>query len=339
MRHFDCPNCQHQVYFENTSCIHCHAQLGFDPVQMTMVVLDNNSDYQYCTNAQHQACNWLVASLSKESFCLSCQLNHTIPDIGNKAYLAYWQKIESAKRRLVYSLIQFNLPVAPKMQEDGPGIWFDFLADQQNDKVTTGHNQGLITLNINEADSVARESTKKQMGEAYRTLLGHFRHEIGHYYWDVLIAPNDERLNQCRALFGDERSDYGQALQTHYERENTMDWTDDHVSFYASSHPWEDWAETWAHYMHIVDALDTANQFGLIVNQPNDDSKIRFNRFDPYQFTDIDTIINHWLPMTYALNSVNRSMGIDDFYPFVLSPTVINKLAFVHKAISSSSSN
>lgn len=335
MRTFNCGNCGRQVYFENTHCVHCKSALGFEPSTLSLLSLSEQSPHSYCENFQHNICNWLVDDNEAATSCLSCSLNNTTPDLDNPEHTSYWQKIESAKRRLLYSLLKLKLPVEAKKDNESSGIWFDFLADKDDHKVMTGHNQGLITLNIAEADSVARESNKKQLGEPYRTLLGHFRHEIGHYYWDHLIASNDKHLDQCRALFGDDREDYGEALKAHYNRNNDHSWSEDFVSFYASSHPWEDWAETWAHYLHIIDALDTASHFNMEVSRPTSGQQVELHQFDPYhQGVTINDIIEHWLPMTYALNSINRSMGLNDFYPFVLAPAVIKKLGFVHKVIS-----
>ncbi len=332
MRPFNCSQCGAQVYFENSHCMNCHADLGFAIDSLDIVALPSRPDLMYCQNYQLHACNWLVNTDSHSPYCLSCQLNNTIPDLSQDQYRNYWFEIERAKRRLLYSLFKLNLPVVPKQTRDGEGIWFDFLAPDENEPVLTGHLHGLITLNIHEADSVAREASKKQLGEPYRTLLGHFRHEIGHYFWQLLVEPNHEMLNVFRGAFGDERIDYQSALSAHYERKDAHRWDDAYVSFYASSHPWEDWAETWAHYLHILDALDTASQFGMAVERP-DHQKVDFELFDPYQATSIEVLIQHWLPMTYALNSINRSMGLHDFYPFVLTPKVIHKLGVVHDII------
>jgi hypothetical protein len=169
------------------------------------------------------------------------------------------------------------------------------------------------------------------MGEPYRTLLGHFRHEIAHYYWIRLVA-NSLSLEQFREVFGDERRDYGGALQDYYTRGAPADWPERFVSAHAVSHPWEDFAETWAHYFHIVDTLETANAFGLIVKPKLPQSLAAKTYFDPHD-SDLDRLIGSWLPLTFAVNSINRSMGLHDLYPFVLSPPAIAKLAFVHERV------
>jgi hypothetical protein len=199
----------------------------------------------------------------------------------------------------------------------------------------TGHNNGLITLALKEADDVTREKVRTEMGEPYRTLLGHFRHEIGHYFWDRLVANEAPILETFRALFGDERQDYGEALKRHYAEGPPENWQNDFVSLYASSHPWEDFAETWAHCFHMVDGLETAKVFGINpavkidtgLGKPADPS------FDPYRATNIRPVIASWVPLTVAINSLNRSLGQPDFYPFVLTPVVITKIDFVLRLI------
>jgi hypothetical protein len=221
------------------------------------------------------------------------------------------------------------LPLATKV-EDPDGLAFDFLADGP-EPVFTGHDNGLITINLAEADDAERERRRHQMGEPYRTLLGHFRHEIAHYYWTRLVE-NSPSLEQFRDLFGDEQRDYGGALQNYYSWGAPADWPERFVSAYASSHPWEDFAETWAHYFHMVDTLETANAFGLIVKPKVSQSVAARLDFNPLG-SDMDRLIEAWLPLTFAVNSINRSMGLHDLYPFVLSPPAIAKLAFVHERI------
>jgi hypothetical protein len=212
---------------------------------------------------------------------------------------------------------------------------FDFLAeDPGTPKVLTGHENGLITLNINEADDAQREKIRKQMGEPYRTLLGHFRHEVGHYFWDVLVRDGGH-LAECREVFGDETADYNDALKVHYAEGPMANWQEHFISAYATSHPWEDFAETWAHYLHIVDTLETAHAFGMrirprVVKSPELQAVMDF---DPYQARDFDTIIEAWLPLTFAMNSLSRSMGQADLYPFILSSDAIRKLGFIHKLV------
>jgi hypothetical protein len=248
----------------------------------------------------------------------------TLPD-----NLAHWRLLEAAKHRLFYTLLKLRLPLSTRA-EDPAGLASDFLADGAA-PVLTGHENGLITINLAEADDAERERRRHQMGEPYRTLLGHFRHEIAYYYWDRLVADSPS-LDLFREVFGDERRDYGEALQEYYAKGAPADWPDHFVSAYASSHPWEDFAETWAHYFHMVDTLETAGAFGLVVKPKVSQSVAAKVDYDPHT-GDMSRLIDAWLPLTFAVNSINRSMGLHDLYPFVLSPTAIAKLAFVHERV------
>ncbi|HEY9197025.1 MAG TPA: putative zinc-binding metallopeptidase, partial [Mucilaginibacter sp.] len=235
---------------------------------------------------------------------------------------------------LVYTLLQMKLPLVSKVQDVERGLSFDFLTDENTgQKVLTGHENGLITLNINEADDDKREKFRKEMNEPYRTLLGHFRHEVGHYYWDRLIAGS-LFIDEYRELFGDEREDYAQALQRHYNEGAPADWNLNYISSYASSHPWEDWAETWAHYLHIIDTLETADAFGMQVAPRvagKNDKLQAIIKTNPYRQQNFRQLLDMWLPLTFAVNSMNRSMGNHDLYPFVIQPKVIEKLSFIHQ--------
>jgi hypothetical protein len=250
--------------------------------------------------------------------------------------------IEVAKHRLVYSLLQMKLPLLSKLQDMEKGLSFNFLSeDEAVEKVMTGHENGLITLNVSEADDDKRELSRKQMHEPYRTLLGHFRHEVGHYYWDRLI-DNSVFIDEYRQLFGDEREDYGQALQRHYNQGAPTNWNLNFISEYATSHPWEDWAETWAHYLHIMDTLETAGAFGISVAPRIADKNDNANasvKASPYQQPNFQRLLNMWIPITFAMNSMNRSMGNHDLYPFVIQPKVIEKMSFIHKVCMASRVN
>jgi hypothetical protein len=251
--------------------------------------------------------------------------------------LEAWQKIELAKHRLFYSLLRFRLPMPTRMEDPAEGLAFDFLAELPQTigpKVMTGHDNGLITIALAEADDAYREQSRVAMHEPYRTLLGHFRHETGHYFWDKLVQDRG-RLDACRAMFGDDRQDYGQALQAYYDKGAPADWQSRFVSMYATSHPWEDFAETWAHYLHIVDTLEIARAFGLSTHPrlTRGDELDASVEFDPYRAPGMGPLIDAWLPLSLALNSLNRAMGLSDLYPFVLSPPAIDKLGFIHELV------
>jgi hypothetical protein len=348
---FSCDQCHNLAYFDNARCTHCGATLGFLPQALRLAALEPADDlwrvqgdnsgqrWRQCGNYREQGiCNWMVAADDDEPFCVACRLNRTIPDLSIEGNLQLWQKLEQEKRRLVYSLLRLNLPLEP-MTLSPTGLAFDFLADtaptfNERGRVLTGHAQGLITINIAEADPVVREKMRHDMAEPYRTVLGHFRHESGHYYWDRLIRDSAQ-LASWRELFGDERADYSAALEQHYRQGPAPAWQQRFVSAYAASHPWEDWAETWAHYLHMVDTLETAQQFGLRT-QPqaaSDDSLSLDTPLNAYSEPDISRLFHHWVALTIALNSLNRSMGHEHAYPFVLSETVRDKLTFVHRLV------
>ncbi len=351
MRLFVCQNCAQLLFFENTRCERCDHRLGYLPERGLLSALEPEGEpggehwqalgegdalYRFCANAAFDACNWLIAAQSDEKFCLACRHNRTIPNIDDTDNVARWRTLEIAKHRLFYSLKRLDLPLATRIENPEGGLAFDFLADppQASTHIMTGHDQGIITVALAEADSVTREERRQQLGEAYRTLLGHFRHEIGHYFWDVLVRDQD-RLAPFRALFGDERADYAAALKAHYDNGPAANWQERFISAYASTHPWEDFAETWAHYLHIVDALETASAFGLrihpkVTRDPELHAEVDF---DPYEAANVEALIEAWLPLTFAINSMNRSLGQPDLYPFVLTRPAIEKLDFVHGLI------
>lgn len=348
MKLFNCQNCGQLLYFENIRCEKCGYRLGYMPSAMKLSALEENGDtlraladpttqVRFCENAGQDACNWLIDSESALPFCEACRHNRTIPDLSDATNKLRWQKIEAAKHHLFYSLLRLGLNMKDRTEDPEHGLAFDFLADPpQAPKVMTGHDNGLITIALAEADDAERERRRTEFKEPYRSLLGHFRHEVGHYAWDILIRDAG-RLDECRSMFGDDTLDYGEALQTYYDNGAPADWQDHFVSAYASSHPWEDWAETWAHYLHIVDTLEMAWSFGLRVRPraAHDETLIAAADFDPYICRSMDTIIDAWLPLTFAMNSLNRAMGHADLYPFVLSPAVIGKLSFMHDVVGS----
>jgi len=365
MKLFKCSFCGQLLYFENSLCENCKHALGFIPEEVNLFTLNtdtngfytvnndkkqlpsyftgnNKPQYKYCLNHQYDVCNWLIPAAENRPFCRACELNHIVPNLTNPQHLTQWRAIEAAKHRLIYTLLQLKLPLVSKIQDPEKGLSFNFLSDNgPGGKVLTGHENGLITLNVEEADDDKRELYRKQMHEPYRTLLGHFRHEVGHYYWDLLIAGS-AFLEDYRKLFGDEREDYDQALQRHYRNGAPANWNLNYISEYASSHPWEDWAETWAHYLHIIDTLETAAAFGLKVDPPivgdNGNLKAAVNT-NPFGGQNFQELLDLWLPLTYAMNSINRSMGNHDLYPFVIQNKVIEKLSFIHRVCAASKVN
>jgi hypothetical protein len=343
MKLFSCPHCSGRLYFENAQCLNCGSLVLYDPDRATFALSGDGA--QACANATECACNWTAEPGSL--FCRACALNKTIPDLKIDGNRERWIRVESAKRRAVYSLLAFGLPVGPKAASgDEIGIAFDFLADPlvgnepTGQHVLTGHDNGLITLNVVEADSSEREKMRAEMGENYRTLLGHFRHELGHYYWDRLVRDDAGRLERFRSLFGDESEDYEEALKRHYAQGAPADWETRHISAYAASHPWEDWAETFAHYLHITDTLEMVRSLDLPLGRLDTDAGDDLpdgdqgqpppDRQPPEPF---EKTLARWLVLSEASNSINRCMGLPDLYPFVISPVVAGKLAFVHELL------
>ncbi|MEQ8786617.1 MAG: putative zinc-binding peptidase [Pirellulaceae bacterium] len=351
MKVFHCDHCGRLVFFENTHCLKCGRTLAYLPDDVAMASLDPAGDDRWSANAlgtnkmvrlcenytNHNACNWAVPAADAERRCRSCRLTRVIPDLGVAGNQKAWSKIETAKRRLLYSLDRLGCWPRSKVEDAERGLAFEFLSDAPADDggpVMTGHAQGLITLNIAEADDVERERRRVAMHEPYRTLLGHFRHEVGHYYWDLLLRENP-RLEAFRRLFGDERQDYAKALERHYQQGASADWKERFVSAYAASHPWEDWAETWAHYLHMVDLLETASACGLSLkpehpDEPSIDSPPETGAASGGAF---NALIEDWFPLTYVLNNLNRGMGLPDAFPFVWNQPVVEKVRFIHDTV------
>ena len=345
MKLFSCQGCGQLLYFEKVRCENCGRPLGYLTDLTEISALDPRDGggwsvlaapgkaYKFCNNYNAGMCNWMVAGDDQTGFCAACRHNRTVPDLTVPGNDVLWRKIETAKHRLFYSLLRLNLPLENRSDDPEHGLAFDFLADPPESHaagVMTGHDNGLITLALKEADDAAREKVRSEMGEPYRTLLGHLRHEIGHYFWGRLVANNEAQLEKFRALFGDDRQDYDEALKRHYDEGAPANWQDTYISMYATMHPWEDFAETWAHYLHIVDTLETAGAFGLKVKPRRAQGALAAAiDFDPYR-AGMERLIDTWLPVEFATNSMNRSMGLTDLYPFLLSPKVIEKLDYIH---------
>jgi hypothetical protein len=334
VRSFSCPTCGALLFFENSECLACGSVLGFDRDAAGFVVLWDLS--AGCPNRFVVSCNWLAGAGS--GWCDCCALTRARPNDHDGPGMAAWARAQAAARRLLYQLDDLGLPVVGRTVDPVRGLAFDLL-HSAGENVITGHVDGVITIDLAEGDDGHREALRVRLAEPYRTLLGHFRHEVGHWYWMRLIETGPA-LEPFRQLFGDERVDYGASLQAHYEGDPPVHWEQHYVSVYATAHPWEDWAETFAHYLHIRDTLQTAAAFGIVVTGPEletppdpDAPLVAVPLEEPTG--GFGALVDTWLPLTYALNAVNRSMGKDDLYPFLLSPAVIEKLRFVHRLVSS----
>lgn len=348
MKLFRCDHCGHMLYFENIRCERCGRALGYEPESNSLVSLDggpdiytaphlDNRSFVFCANARHGACNWLVPHQpGADPYCRACGHNEVVPNINDATDLGRWQVIERAKKRLIYSLLRLNLPLATRNEDPVHGLGFRFLdEDFAPAPVLTGHDNGIITIALKEADDAAREYRRTQFNEPYRTLLGHFRHEIGHHYWDILVSGSDGELDRFRQLFGDERADYGQALERHYAQGAPDDWQQNFISAYASSHPWEDFAETFAHFLHLVDTTEMASAYGLHLRPAVDREGELTARiaYDPYARDDVAELMDNWVPLSSLINNLNRAVGQNDAYPFVLGPAVVDKLGYISRLL------
>lgn len=347
MKVFHCDHCQNLVFFENVKCVRCShplayfADMGFvgsleelgEGLWRSPLKKAAGKRYRLCDNyVRENVCNWAIPA-EGPSLCMSCELTRMIPDLNRPESRERWYRLEAAKRRLVYSLQKLGLPLKNRQADPEQGLAFEFRADDPDKGTTvlTGHSDGVITINVAEADDAERERRRIGVHEPYRTLLGHFRHEIGHYYWDRLVK-NTRWLSMFRAKFGDERQDYAAALARHYQQGPPVDWQQRFVSAYASVHPWEDWAESWAHFLHIMDTLETAEACGLSLRPRRSDEpalpEVRNSLMSPFE-----AMIEDWFALTYVLNNLNRGLGLPDGYPFVLSTGALEKLEMVREVI------
>jgi hypothetical protein len=352
---FHCGVCQSLIFFENSRCLRCGSQLAYVAGRSELLSLREGNDglwrppmgsaleneaFRLCANyLDHQVCNWAISSDDPLALCESCRLTATIPDLSLPGSIDAWRKLEAAKRRLLYAIYSLPLPLLSKRQDERQGLEFQFLSDAaagdgDRSRIMTGHDNGVITINIAEADDDYRERQRRQQREPYRTLLGHFRHEAGHYYWDRLIASG-RRLAQYRQIFGDERADYSQALELHYSHGPPGDWSGRFISAYASAHPWEDWAESWAHLLLMIDALETAQFLGVSIRPARqNDPSLKMAPVSLHErVADFDRLTRDWSTLTYVLNNVTRGVGLADAYPIVLTDAVVNKLGFVCESI------
>jgi hypothetical protein len=348
------------LFFESTQCTVCGRLVGFCPDARSLHAFDFDEttglwtndalagSYRQCANyTQHGVCNWMIPAADTQPWCQACRCNEVIPDLSLPLNLMYWRRMEAAKRYALYTLLQLELPFAsPQETPQGrPGLLFRFMTDRDATSeftqplaglgpIYTGHENGAITINLAEADDIARTRARVRFGEGYRTLLGHFRHELGHYYWNV--EPQPRFLREFRSIFGDERPDYNAALQRYYAEGAVSEWRDGYLSAYASMHPWEDWAECWAHYMHMIDTLETAAACGLALEGgPIDAGSGSFpaKRAGRSIAAQGEALLNDWIRLAIAMNALNRSMGMEDAYPFVLTPQIRKKLGWIHRVV------
>ncbi|WDG19272.1 zinc-binding metallopeptidase family protein [Microbacterium sp. Clip185] len=322
MRAFRCRVCGNALYFENSVCTSCGTPLGFSRAEGEIVPVDSTGRYvdpsgvvwHVCRNLGLSGCTWLAAVEGGE--CSACDLTRVRPNDADLEGLSQYPVAERAKRWLLFELDRLGFAVVGKAEDPEKGLCFDLLSSVQ-ENVVIGHDAGVITIDLAESDDAYRVKVQKQLGEPYRTMLGHFRHEVGHYV-EWLLVENTDRVAEARTLFGDERADYQAEIDRHYSEGPPAGWQARYISTYSTMHPYEDFAETWAHFLHITDTLETADQYGLAT----------FAGVDAFA-TFRDVVTEVWMPLATGLNMINRSMGKSDLYPFLLPDPVLEKLDFV----------
>ncbi|QDS98649.1 zinc-binding metallopeptidase family protein [Adhaeretor mobilis] len=341
MNTFQC-SCGNALFLDSTQCVQCEKPTTLCPVCQEVTAWEANGDnLGICGNIQCQAQLKLCAnyrnfgvcnnSISvdevEETLCSHCRLTTVIPDFDVEGNLEKWSRLEWAKHRVLYAIEKIGLPIGTPENHWVPKLSFEFKADREKpgkdkkkaEPIATGHANGCITINLKEADSVKREIARVEFGEPQRTLVGHFRHELGHYYWDLLVNPT--RLEKFRKLFGNETSPpYADAMDAYYENGPLPNWQNSFISAYATMHPWEDFAETFAAYLDMVAVLMTSEDFDLTTDANN-----------VIDGNDFDAMVNEYSRVGILANELNREMGLIDLVPEVYSRPVIEKLRFVHE--------
>ncbi|MEZ5374961.1 MAG: putative zinc-binding metallopeptidase [Acidimicrobiales bacterium] len=319
MRRFPCPACGRSLFFGNDRCGVCDTEVAYVPADDCFSAL---ADVQPCVNRDGPGvCNWATTD-GEHEHCANCRLD-LVPDLS--PLVATFQQ---ARRRTLRQLFRFDLDPAQLT----PPLQFQLLESDADHPVITGHENGVITLDVAEADPVRLAEVRTSMGERYRTPIGHVRHELGHWYWAAMVEQNADPsvLEDFRSVFGDETLDYANALEKHYASGDDGSWRTSYVTHYASSHPWEDFAETFAHYLHLADTLETARSFPLVdLDAPGPVD----GEHDELWRADFDVVYPQWLELTTVLNELNRSMGVAEAYPFAPPPPAIDKLAWLHRVL------
>ena len=332
-----CPSCRRFIYLDTLVCPACSTEVGFQIIDRVFVGIRSGratvDDVTWYTCSERDwGCNWLVREDAPSGRCFSCRLTRARPDSSDTIALEKLAKTEEAKRRLILQLGDLGLPIVPWDVQPG-GLGFDLLSSRSDGKrVIIGHANGIITIDLAESLDEVREALRVLLGEPYRTLLGHLRHETGHYFQTVLIQ-GDAAWAECRDLFGDERASYQDAIQRHYATGAPADWQSSYISEYATMHPWEDFAETFAHYLHIVGTLQTAAALGIHMDAAATRRDVDVVPEDDYRDEPVGRLLSDWEALSQGFNRINRSMGLADLYPFTISAPVQRKLAFMHDLI------
>lgn len=344
MKNFFC-NCGAVVFFENNQCLSCGSELGWCPACESIGAIHKDANGQYyCSHAScgaplskchnyavEHVCNRCTLTEKvtgeTENLCDYCRFNETIPDLSVEGNREKWQRIEVAKRRLLYTLDTLNIPYGSSKEGFEVPLSFDFKGDSskksflwfnmsKHEQVFTGHADGKVTINIREADDIEREKARISFGEAHRTVIGHFRHEMGHYFWDLLVKGKCEQ--EYVAIFADHKNpDYSTALEHYYEHGPKAGWQSHYISAYATMHSWEDFAESFAAYLDMVSVVDTAfHAFSL-------------NSLNPITASFKD-IAKEYAQLGLFMNEMNRAVGLIDLVPEVHTQAILRKIEFIH---------
>lgn len=354
MKPFKCK-CGNLLFFDNSLCLQCGSAVGYEPDRREMAVIDSKGKLALCANGvTHGACNWLVkpapsapakagAPPPPPLLCKSCQLTQTIPDLSDPNNVVLWARTEAAKRRLLVTFDSLGISLPPKAADPERGIAFDLISRKTSPELMMGHLKGVITVHVDEADDTEREITRNHLNEPVRTMLGHFRHESGHYIWERWqnpLPPDHPHRLAFRELFGDETQvEYAAAIARHYQEGPPADWQSHFISAYASSHPWEDWAETWGFYLQIVDGLETVDAMGIqqgrkaLYVKPFPPEAGTLPALLPQKRRDDAAFLewlHRWIMFSTVLNELSKSLGHAPLHPFVLSVPVARKLRLIH---------
>ncbi len=339
-----CPRCSSILLLESLSCPACGREVAFEPAALTMRAVDDDGsvpgdDSLSCCANRVWGCNWLVPQEAESARCVACRLIRRRPDADDTLAMEKLAAASQVERRLLVQLAELRLPVEPWFRTEG-GLAFDLLSSRSGQgPVTIGHAGGVVTIDLAETLDDHREALRVRLGEAYRTMLGHFRHEIGHYY-EWKLVEQGPLIEEARALFGDERQSYADALARHYRYGSPDNWEETFISEYATMHPWEDFAECFAHYLHISDVMSTAAVGGMTL-RPEPIAGRQDAAVVPrasYPEDGFDDMMDDWHWVSLLFNRVNRAMGKDDLYPFDIVEPVRRKLAFVHRVVRGSAS-
>ncbi|HEX6944659.1 MAG TPA: putative zinc-binding metallopeptidase [Casimicrobiaceae bacterium] len=349
MKTFRCSSCGGIAFFDDTVCVACGHRLAFAPERRDMVALAPASDdawrivgdaqgttVRLCRNVGELACNQVLHPGAPPGLCNACLLTRTIPNLDRPGHREAWGRLERTKRRLLWTLQGLGLQWRSREEDPEHGLVFEFLSDADlpdGERASTGHTEGHIVINADEADDAVLARQRQDLREPYRTLIGHLRHEAGHYYWNVLIRDRG-REEAFRTLFGDEGVDYAESLRNYYGRERPADWREHYISEYATMHPWEDWAESFAHYLHMVDGVETGLDLAVALAPRNEVlPALDLGGGGDVTALAFDELLRSWGGLSIALNQFNRGMGVHDAYPFAPSVAALEKIRFVDQEV------